>query len=331
MLDLRANGVDLGTSCVRVFQKGRGVVVSEPSLVARVKGTGDTKAFGQAAHEMIGRTPDAIEVVAPVQNGAIAFYTLTEALLRFAFERAQGRYKLWKPRVVIAVPSGATGVEKAAMLDACRAAGAKEAWPLESPMAAALGLGLGVGEPDGNMVVNIGGGTTDVAVVALGGVVVSDAVRVGGLKMDEAIHRHVKRTHGILLGERSAEGIKIALGSVWPLEEEQQLEVRGRDMGNALPRVIQITSQEVREALTEPLEQITSRVRMVLERTSPELINDIARNGIWLAGGSARLRGLPELLKNETGLDVHLPDEPDKGVVNGVGRALDQIDVLATL
>lgn len=326
-------GVDLGTSGVRIFQKGRGVVVDEPSLVARVKATGEPKAFGHAAQEMMGRTPDTIEVVAPIQNGAIAFYTLTESLLRWAFERAQGRYKLWKPRVIVAVPSGATGVERAALVDACRAAGAKEAWPLEAPMAAALGLGLGVGEPEGNMVVNVGGGTTDVAVIALGGVVVSDAVRVGSQQMDDAIYRHAKRVRSILLGERTAQEIKLTIGSAWPLEGEedfqQEIEVRGRDLGNAMPRLVTLTSTEVREALSDPLNRIATCVRTALERTPPELVNDIARNGIWLAGGGARLPGLHRKLEQETGLEVHLPDRPESAVVNGVGRALDQIDALA--
>ena len=322
-------GIDLGTSNLVIFQKGRGIVVREPSVVALVKATGEPKAFGDQALQMVGRTPASIEIVRPIRDGAIANYTATEAMLRFYFSRLHGRANLTRPRVVVSVPSDVTSVERQALLDACRAAGAKDAFPIEEPMAAALGLGLGVGDPSGNLLLDVGGGTCDCAVVALGGSVVSETTRIGGDKIDEAIHRHIKREHNVLLGDRSAEEIKIAIGSAWPLETELESEVRGRDLSDGMPKTVMISSAELREAIAEPLGQIVSRVRQVLEQTPPELANDIAQNGMWISGGGALLRGLDELLSSETGLDVHTSDDPLSCVANGAGRALEQIDALA--
>lgn len=322
-------GIDLGTSNLLIYQKGRGIVVAEPSLVATSKLTGETKAFGTQAREMLGRTPDTIETVFPVVDGAIANYTATEALLRHYFAKINGRTPLWKPRVVVSVPSCVTGVERQAVLDACRSAGAKDAFAIEEPMAAALGLGLGIGDAEGNLVVDIGGGTTDVAVVSLGGIVVSDSVRIGGNQIDAAIHQYMKREHGVLLGQRRAEEIKWLVGSASPLAEELETEVRGRDLVDGMPKMVVVTSEEIREAIAEPLNQIISKVRSVLERTPPELVNDIALTGMWLSGGGALLKGIEHRLEAETGVKAQRNEEPLNCVANGCGRALEQIDALS--
>ena len=321
--------IDLGTSNIVVFQKGRGIVMREPSVVALVKATGEPKAFGTAALEMMGRSSQAIEIIRPIRDGAIANFTATEAMLRHYFGRLKGRANFTRPRVIVSVPCDVTSVERQAVLDVCRAAGARESWVLEEPMAAALGLGLGVGNASGQLVVDIGAGTTDIAVISLGGSVVADTVRVGGDKFDEAIHRVVRRTNNILLGERSAEELKFAIGSAFPLSPELNSEVRGRDLGDGMPKSSNVSSVELRDALADPLAQIVARLRMVLERTPPELANDIVVNGMWLTGGSAHLRGLNKKLAQETGLDVHVADDPLSCVANGLGRALEQIDELA--
>lgn len=321
--------IDLGTSNVVIFQKGRGIVLREPAVVALVKGTGEPKAFGTAALEMLGRSPSVIEIVRPIRDGAIANYTATEAMLRYFFGRLNGRANFMRSRVIVSVPCDVTSVERQAVLDVCRAAGARETWVLEEPMAAALGLGLSVGDASGQLIVDIGGGTTDIAVIALGGSVVSATVRVGGDKFDEAIHRIVRRSNNILLGERSAEEIKIAIGSAIPLSPELEFEVRGRDLGDGMPKASKISSADLRGALADPISQIVARVRMVLEQTPPELANDIVVNGMWLTGGSAQLRGLNKKLAQATGLDVHVADDPLSCVATGLGRALEQIDELA--
>ena len=322
-------GIDLGTSNVVIYQKGRGIVLREPSVVALVKATGEPKAFGAAALEMMGRSPAAIEIIRPIRDGAIANYTATEAMLRHFFARLNGRANLTRPRVIVSVPCDVTSVERQAVLDVCRAAGAREAWVLEEPMAAALGLGLGVGEASGNLLVDVGGGTCDVAVIALGASVVAGTLRVGGDKFDEAIHRTIRRSNNVLLGERSAEEIKIAIGSAWPLSPELKFEVRGRDLGDGMPKAVMVSSVELRAALVDPLAQIVARVRSILEQTPPELANDIVGHGMWLSGGGARLRGLDKKLAKATGLDVHVSDDPLSCVANGLGRALEQIDALA--
>ena len=322
-------GIDLGTSNTVIFQKGRGIVLREPSVVALVKATGEPKAFGAQALEMMGRSSAAIEIIRPIRDGAIANYTATEAMLRYFFARLNGRLNISRPRVVVSAPCDVTSVEKQAVLDVCRAAGAREAWVLEEPMAAALGLGLGVGEASGQLLLDIGGGTSDVAVISLGGTVVSATIRVGGDKFDEAIHRQVRRANNILLGERSAEEIKLAIGSAWPLSPEPTFEVRGRDLGDGMPKTIKVSSIELRGATTDLVNQIVACVRAVLEQTPPELANDIAGNGLWLSGGGARLRGLDKKLAKETGLDVHVSEDSLSCVANGLGRALEQIDALA--
>ena len=321
-------GIDLGTANFVIFQKGRGIVVREPSVVALVKATQQPKAFGREAQSMVGRTPAAIEIVQPIRDGAIANYTATEAMLRHYLSQLHGRATFTRPRVVVSVPCDVTSVERQALLDACRAAGAKDAFPLEEPLAAALGLGLGVGDATGNLTVDIGAGTTDVAVISLGGSVVSATVRVGGDAIDEAIHRHVKRRHNVLLGERSAEELKFEIGSAWALPKELEAEVSGRDLGDGMPKTVTVSSAELRADLAEPLGQIVNRIKAVLSETKPELSNDIAQNGMWLSGGGALLRGMDELLSHETGLAVHVSDDPLSCVANGTGRALEQIEAL---
>ncbi len=322
-------GIDLGTSNLLIFQKGRGIVVREPSIVAQTKSTGEPKAFGTEAQKMVGRTSASIETIHPIKSGAIANYTATEAMLRHYFNKIHGRGTFFKPRVVVSVPSNVTSVERQAVLDACRAAGAKEAYPIEEPMAAALGLGIGVGDPDGNLIIDIGGGTSDIAVTSLGGIVVSESIRIGGDNLDDASHRFIKREHNILLGERTAEEIKFTLGSAFPLETELEMEVRGRDMQSGMPKIVVISSVEIRGAIAEPIGQIVSRVRNVLERTPPELANDIAKNGIWLSGGTALIKGLEECIEHETGIPTHRSEDPLCCVANGAGRALEQIEALS--
>lgn len=321
-------GIDLGTSNLRVFQRGRGIVVREPSVVAYAKGTPIPRAFGTEAARLIGRAPDTLEIAHPIQGGAIASYSAAQALLSHYLAEFGGGRAMWKPRVVVSVPSGITPVERQAVLDACRMAGAREAVSVESPMAAALGLGLPISDPQGHLIVDIGGGTCDVAVTSLGGIVVSESARVGGNDFDEAIHRSIKRNHSIVIGEKTAEDVKFAVGSAWELTEELEIEVRGRDMMGGMPKVVRVSSVETRVAIHDLVGQIIARVRSVLERTPPELVNDIALGGLWLSGGSAHLRGLAERLGFETGLEVHRANEPDTSVVNGLGQALEYIGAL---
>ena len=322
-------GIDLGTANLRIFQRGRGIVVREPSVVALSSHSKIPTAFGKDAREMIGRVPDSIEVVHPIRDGVIASYAVTEAMLRHYLNQLGVRRMLGKPRVVVCVPSNVTSVEKQAVLDACRAAGARDAYALEEPMAAALGLGLGIAEAQGHMVVDIGAGTCDVAVIALGGVVLSDTARVGGDNFEDAIARAIRREHSIVLSERAAEEVKIAVGSAFESDEEREIEMRGRNLVDGMPKAILVSSSEVRAALAEPVGQIVAKVRAILEQTPPELANDIANVGIWLSGGGAMLQGLDKLLESETGLRVHRSDDPMSSVINGLGRALEQVNEFA--
>jgi rod shape-determining protein MreB len=321
-------GIDLGTANVLIYQRGRGIVLREPSVVAVNKSTKELRAAGEEARQMLGRTPGSIIAMQPIRDGVIADYTVTEQMLRFFIHKVVGKRMFFKPRVIICVPSGVTSVERRAVLDAARSAGAKEAHPIEEPMAAAIGAGLNISDPEGNMVVDIGGGTTDIAVISLGGIVKSDSIRLGGIKLDEAILRYVKREYNLILGERTAEDIKIEIGSAFPLDEELAMEVRGRDMVDGMPKTISLTSLEVRDALAEPIGHIVSRTRSVLEQTPPELSSDIVSHGIWLTGGGALLRGLDQLLQRETGIPVHIADDPLSCVAIGAGRALDHIEML---
>lgn len=322
-------GIDLGTANVLIYERGRGIVLREPSVVAINKHTKELKAAGEEARQMLGRTPGSIIALQPIRDGVIADYTVTEQMLREFIGKVVGKRSLFKPRVIICVPSGVTSVERRAVLDAARAAGAREAYPIEEPMAAAIGAGLPISEAAGSMVVDIGGGTSDVAVISLGGIVRSESVRIGGNKLDEAIHRYIKREYNLIIGERTAEEIKIEIGSAYPLEEELTLEISGRDMVDGLPKTIIVTSGEIRDAISEVVNQIVARTRSVLEQTPPELSSDIVQRGIYLTGGGALLRGLDQLLHHQTGIPTYIAEDPLCCVAIGAGMALDQIELLS--
>jgi rod shape-determining protein MreB len=323
----RSLGIDLGTTSVRVFVKGKGIVLREPSVVA-VDRRGNILAVGEEAKRMIGKTPSSIVARQPLREGVIADYTTTAAMLRYFIRKACGRWTLFKPEVIICVPAKATEVERRAVVDAAIEAGARRAFPIEEPMAAAIGAGLPITEPGANVVVDIGGGTTDIAVISLGGIVVSDSIRIGGIKLDDAIVRYIKREYNLLIGEQTAEEIKIRIGSAYKLPQELSMEVRGRDLVTGLPKTVRITSEEIRNALSEPVGQIVARVKAVLEQTPPELAAEVVTRGIVLTGGGALLRGLDKLLQLETGVPVRLAEDPISAVALGTGLALDMIHVL---
>jgi rod shape-determining protein MreB len=314
-------GIDLGTSNILVYVKGRGIVVREPSVVA--VSDGEIVAMGEEARAMLGRTPDAITAVKPVQDGVIANFSITRKMLRYLLTRVSGRRKVFKPQVCICIPSGATAVEKRAVIEAAVAAGAKRAIPVEEPMAAAIGAGLEVTSPHGHFVVDIGGGTTDIAVISLGGIVLSESIRLGGSEMDAMVTRQIKRSYNLMIGERTAEDIKIKIGSAYPLPNEATMAVKGRDVVAGLPKTIEISSEEVREALAEPVATLVEHVRGVLERTPPELAADIIERGITLTGGGALLRGLDRLIEAQTDVPVRLAEDPLTCVAVGTGQYLD--------
>jgi len=316
-------GIDLGTANTLVYVKGQGIVLSEPSVVAVDTDTGHVRAVGNDAKNMIGRTPGNIVAIRPMKDGVIADFEVTEAMLRYFIHRVHNRNRLAWPRVAISVPSGITEVEKRAVTDSAKHAGALRVYTIEEPMAAAIGAGLPVQEPAGNMIVDIGGGTTEVAVISLGGIVFCKSVRVAGDECDEAIIQHLRRTYNLMVGERTAEEIKIRIGSAYQLKEEMEMQVKGRDQVAGLPKVLTVTSEEIREALTEPVTAIVDAVRVALERTPPELSADIVERGIVLAGGGALLRGLDKLLSKETGLHVQIADDPLTAVALGTGKYLD--------
>jgi len=324
----RDMGIDLGTANTLVYVRGEGIVLREPSVIARRVDDGQVLAVGEEAKRMIGRTPSDVQAVRPLRDGVIADFETTATMLAYFIRRGLRGRSLFKPRVVVGIPSGVTEVEKRAVIDATLQAGAREAYLIEEPMAAAIGAGLPVSEPVGSMVVDVGGGTTEVAVIALGGIVTSRSIRIGGDEMDEAIIHHARRAYNLLIGERTAEEIKIAIGSAYPLREEQVVDVRGRDLLTGLPRTVRMTSAEIREALSEPVAAIVEAVKQTLERTPPELAADIVERGIVMVGGGALLRGLDRLLSQETGMPVTLPDDPLSAVVLGAGRALEEIDTL---
>jgi rod shape-determining protein MreB and related proteins len=319
--------VDLGTANTLVYVRGRGIVLSEPSVIALDSLSGEIHAVGAEAKRMIGRTPATISAIRPLRHGVIADFEVTEKMLRYFIRKAgQGRFA--HPRVVMCAPSGATDVEKRAINEACMAAGARQMTLIEEPLAAAIGGGLPIAEPSGSMVVDVGGGTTEVAVLSLGGIVVSESVRVGGYDLDEAIAADVRRRHNLALGQQTAEALKIELGSAWTLEEELQTEIRGRDLVSGLPRQVVLTTEEVREALAEPIASIVAAVRTTLERTPPELAADIVERGIMLAGGGALLRGLDERLRQETHMPVYIAEDPLECVALGAGRSLDEFEAM---
>jgi rod shape-determining protein MreB len=322
-------GIDLGTANVLVYARRRGIILREPSVVAIARSSNRLIAVGEEARQMIGRTPGNIVAIQPMREGVIADYTVTQKMLEHFIRKVCGSRRWFKPRVVVCVPSGVTSVERRAVLDAARAAGAKEAYAIEEPMAAAIGAGLPITGPEGNMVIDVGGGTSDIAVISLGGIVVSESLRVAGNKMDEGIVRHIKREYSLKIGDRTAEEIKIKIGSAYKMETEMVLEVRGRDMIAGLPKTVVVSSEEIREAMAEPITQILERVKAVLEQTPPELAADIVSRGIWLTGGGALLREFDTLLALETGIPVQVAEDPLSCVAVGTGKALDQLDVLS--
>ncbi len=321
-------GIDLGTATTLVFVKGEGVVLCEPSVVAIERGTSHVLAVGEEAKRMLGRTPGNIIAIRPMKDGVIADFEITEAMLRYFIKKVHHRRVLVRPRIVIAIPSGITEVEKRAVKDSAERAGAREVFLIEEPIAAAIGVGLPIQDPIGNMIVDIGGGTTEIAVISLSGTVFSKSIRIGGDEMNEAIIEYLKKTYNLMVGERTSEDIKIKIGSAYPLEEEMSMEVKGRDLVAGLPKTVTITSEEIRESLQEPLRAILECTKMSLERTPPELAADLIDHGIVMAGGGSLLRGLDKLISEETGLPVHIADDPVTAVANGTGRVLSEIQYL---
>ncbi len=321
-------GIDLGTVNVLVFVRGKGIVLREPSVVAISSNDNRIVAVGEEARLMLGRTPETIEVVRPMHGGVIADYVITEAMLRYFISKVCGRIRLLRPEVMISVPVGVTSVESRAVRDAAVQAGSKAAYLVPEPLAAALGADMPIHTPTGNMIVNIGGGVSEAAVIAVNGIVVSSSVRTGGIKSDEAIAAYIRRKYNLLVGDQTAEEIKIQIGSALPLENELTMEVRGRDQVTGLPKTITITSSEVTEALVEPLATIGSTVRAVLEKTPPELASDIIDRGIVMAGGGSLLRNVDRFLTAETGVPCHVAEDPLACVAIGAGKALEQYNVL---
>ncbi len=321
-------GIDLGTATTLVFAKGEGIVLCEPSVVAIDKDKMKVLAIGNEAKGMIGRTPANIIAVRPLRDGVIADFEVTEMMLRHFITKSHNRRAFIRPRIVVGVPSGITGVEKRAVLDAAMHAGAREAYLIEEPMAAAIGANLPVSEPTGSMIIDIGGGTTEVAVISLGGIVVSKSIRVAGDEMDEAIVAHCRKNYNLLIGERSAEQIKIDIGSAYPLSEEKTVEVRGRDLVTGLPKTLTLTSSEIRDALSEPVSTVVDAVRMTLEKTPPELAADIMDRGIVMCGGGSLLRGLDKHLSQETDMSVYVVDDPLSCVAYGTGKVLEELETL---
>lgn len=321
-------GIDLGTANSLIYVKGKGIVLTEPSVVAIQKGTNNVLAVGNEAKRMLGRTPGNILAIRPLKDGVIADFEITESMLRYFITKVHNRKALVRPRIVVAVPSGITEVEKRAVKDSALHAGAREVYLIEEPMAAAIGVGLPVQEPAGNMIIDIGGGTTEVAIISLAGIVFSKSVRVGGDEMDDAIIQYLKRTYNLMIGERTAESVKIAIGSAYPLPEELSIDVKGRDLVSGLPKTIVVNSEEIRGALLETISTIIEAVRISLERCPPELAADLVDRGLILAGGGSLLRGLDRLLSEETGLPVNVADDPLSAVALGTGRVLDELDFL---
>ena len=323
--------IDLGTANTCVYVKGKGIVLREPSVVAVKRdnrGNNKVLAEGAEAKRMLGRTPGNIVAIRPMKDGVIADFEVTEAMLRHFISKVHNSRRLVRPRIVICVPTGITQVEKRAVRESAQSAGAREVFLIEEPMAAAIGADLPITEPTSNMVVDIGGGTTEVAVISLAGIVYSKSVRIGGDKMDEAILQHVKRKYNMLIGESSAEDIKMTIGSAYPLDEELVMDVKGRDLVSGIPQNITITSEEVRKAISEPVDSIVQAVRIALEQTPPELAADIVDRGIVLTGGGALLKGLDSLLREETSLPITVVEDPLSTVALGSGKVLDNLDVL---
>ncbi len=335
MLFARDLGIDLGTANTLVHLHGKGIILQEPSVVAMQKDTGTVLAVGEEAKRMIGRTPGNIVAIRPMKDGVIADFDVTQSRLRYFISKTAKKNFLIRPRVVIGVPSGVTAVEERAVREAALQAGAKEAYLIEEPMAAAIGAGLPVHEPTGNMIVDIGGGTTEVAVISLGGIVTSRSIRVGGDEMDEAIAQHIKRCYNLMIGERTSEEIKIEIGAAYFDDSPEAKErskctylVRGRDLVKGLPKTIEVTAAEIQQALAEPVSTILDGIKICLEKTPPELAADIMDRGIMMAGGGSLLRGMDRLVRDETGMPVHLAEKPLDAVAKGTGKVLENIEVL---
>ena len=324
----RKIGIDLGTVNVLVYEKGKGIVLQEPSVVAISVKDNRIMSVGNEALEMLGRTPDTIEVARPMRDGVIADYVVTEAMLRYFITKVCGRTPFFRPQVMISVPVGVTSVESRAVHDAAIQAGSREAYLIPEPLAAALGAGMPVGTPSGNMVVNLGGGTSEAAVISLNGIVTAGSVRVGGNKIDEAIAAYVRRKYNLMIGDRTAEMIKIEIGSALPMDTELTMEVRGRDQVTGLPKTVEISSSEVTEAIVEPLQAIVGVAREVLERTPPELVSDIIDRGMVMTGGGALLRNMDRLLTQETGVPCYVAENPIGCTALGAGIALDNYHIL---
>jgi rod shape-determining protein MreB len=324
----RDMAVDLGTANTLVYVRGRNIVLDEPSVVAINTRTNAVLAVGSEAKQMIGRTPAHIVAIRPLKDGVIADFETTEKMLRYFIQKVHRRSFMAKPRVVVCVPSGITGVEQRAVEESTIRAGARSAFIIEEPMAAAIGVGLPVHEPTGNMVVDIGGGTTEVAVISLGGIVTSQSIRIGGDELDEAIISYIKKEYSLMLGERSAEEIKLKLGSAYPLEEEPTADVKGRDLVSGLPKTITVSAEEIRRAIEVPVNAIVDAVKNTLDATPPELAADIMDKGIVLTGGGANLRGLDERLKHETSMPIHVADNPLLSVCMGSGQCLEEFEAL---
>ena len=321
-------GVDLGTANVLVYLKGRGIVVQEPSIVAISVNDNKIVAVGEEARTMLGRVPEAIEVLHPMRGGVIADYVVTEALLRYFIEMIAGRFRLFRPIVMMSVPVGVTSVEERAVKDAARQASGREAFVIPEPLAAAIGADMPIDTPTGSMVVNIGGGTSEAAVVSMYGIVVSGSVRVGGLRFDDAIASYLRRKYSLVIGEQTAEDVKIGIGSALPLVEAREMEVKGRDQVAGLPRTIKVTSDEVTEAMAEPLASVVGVIKGVLEKTPPELASDIIDRGMVVVGGGALLRSIDRLLTRETGVPCYVAENPMACVALGAGRAIDIYDAI---
>jgi rod shape-determining protein MreB len=321
-------GIDLGTANTLVHVKGKGIVIREPSVVAINKANNKILAVGDNAKNMIGRTPGNIVAIRPMKDGVIADFDVTQGMLKYFIKKAMTSGFINKPRVVICVPSGVTEVEKRAVEEATVHAGGKEAFLIEEPMAAAIGANMPVAEPSGSMVVDIGGGTSEVAVISLGGIVTSKSLRVAGDELDEAIVHYIKKEYNLMIGERTAEEIKMAIGAAYPKEKDESIEVRGRDLITGLPKNLSITSSEITEALKEPVNSIVDSIKLTLEKTPPELASDIMDRGIMLTGGGALLSGLDLLIKEETGMPVYIAENPLDCVVKGAGKVLEEINIL---
>ncbi|MFA5786670.1 MAG: rod shape-determining protein [Actinomycetota bacterium] len=324
----RDMAVDLGTANTLVYVRGRGIVLDEPSVVAINTKNGAILAVGSEAKRMIGRTPGHIVAIRPLKDGVIADFDVTEKMLRYFIQKVHRRRFLAKPRVVVCVPSGITGVEQRAVEEATIQAGARRAFIIEEPMAAAIGAGLPIHEPTGNLVVDIGGGTTEVAVISLGGIVTSQSIRVAGDELDESIVNYIKKEYSLMIGERTSEEIKMTIGSAFPLPDEPHAEIRGRDLVSGLPKTIIVSSEEIRKAIEEPVNAIVDAVKNTLDKTPPELAADIMDKGIMLTGGGALLKGLDERLKHETGMPIHITEKPLASVAIGSGKCLEEFEAL---